>query len=163
VALTKSRDYFELGGFVAIIVSLLLLVYEIRQNTLAVQSTALQQHFAQHTELILGRLDNPALLTSIKNAQKGLDSLTDEDLALYGPYATNVIRNHFVAFELMRTGLLPKSQWRTFQAALGRGLRRSQGDREFWDLRRDEYPKEFQDMVDALVAESKIAEPKRIE
>ena len=163
MASTKSRAYVELGGFVAIIVSLLLLVYEIRQNTLAVQTTALQQHFAQNTELVLAMLDNAELRASVLKGQKGLEALTDEDIGLYGPYAANVMRNHFVAFELMRSGLLPESQWRTFQAALGRSLRRSRGDRELWALRRDEYPKEFQEMVDALVTEAEMAEPKRIE
>ena len=159
----QSRKYVELGGFVALIVSLLLLVYEIRQNTLAVQSTTLQQHFAQHTELILARLNNADLRASTVNGRKGLDGLTDEEIGLYGPYATNVIRNHFIAFELMRSGLLPESQWRTFQAALGRSLRRSRGDRELWALRRDEYPEEFQEMVDRLVADAELAEPKRFE
>ncbi len=163
MASRNSREYFELGGFVAIIVSLLLLGYEIRQNTLAVQSTTLQQHIAQHTQLVLAKLDNSELRASILKGQKGLEALTDTDIGLYGPYATNVMRNHFVAFELMRSGLLPESQWRTFQAALGRSLRRSRGDRELWALRRDEYSEEFQEMVDALVAEAELAEPKRIE
>ena len=46
---------------------------------------------------------------------------------------------------------------------LGRGLRRSRGDRELWALRRGEYPPEFQEMVDALVVEAEKVEPKRIE
>ena len=95
--------------------------------------------------------------------QKGLETLTDEDIGLYGPYATNVIRNYFVGFEHMRSGLLPESQWRTFQAALGRSLRRSRGNRDLWSLRRDEYPREFQDMVDALVTEAEGADPKKLE
>ncbi len=159
----KSREYVELGGFAVIIVSLLLLGYEIRQNTLAVQSTTLQQHLAQHTQLVLAKLDNSELRASILKGQKGLEALTDTDIGLYGPYAANVMRNHFVAFELMRGGLLPEFQWRTFRAALGRSLRRSRGDRELWALRRDEYSEEFQEMVDALIAEAELAEPKRIE
>ncbi len=157
------REYFELGGFVAIVVSLVLLGFEIRQNTLAVQATALQQHFEQNTALVLAKLDNPELRASIIKGSKGLDALTDEEIGLYGPYAANVMRNHFIAFELMRSGLLPESQWRTFQAALGRSLRRNRGYRELWNLRRDEYPEEFRKMADALVAEAEMAEPQRIE
>ena len=71
----KSRESVELGGFAVIIVSLLLLGYEIRQNTLAVQSTTLQQHFAQHTQLILARLDNSELRASVIKGQKGLEAL----------------------------------------------------------------------------------------
>ncbi len=163
MATTKPREYIEVGGFIAIIVSLLLLVYEIRQNTLAVQTTALQQHFAQHTELILARLDNVELRASVLKGQEGLEALSREEMGIFGPYASNAMRNHFVAFELMRSGLLPESQWRTFEAALGRSLRRSRGDRELWVLRRDEFPPEFQEVVDALIIEAESTEPASIE
>ena len=106
MATTKPREYIEVGGFIAIIVSLLLLVYEIRQNTLAVQTTALQQHFAQHTELILARLDNVELRASVLKGQEGLEALSREEMGIFGPYASNAMRNHFVAFELMRSGLM---------------------------------------------------------
>ena len=111
----------------------------------------------------MARLSNAELRATIVKGQKGLETLTDEDIGLYGPYATNVIRNYFVGFEHMRSGLLPESQWRTFQAALGPSLRRSRGNREHWTLRRDEYPREFQDMVDALVTEAEEADPNKFE
>jgi hypothetical protein len=147
------REYAEIAGIVAVVVSLGLVAFEIRQNTLAIQTSALQQHYEQHTALILARLENAELRTAVSNGNDGLAGLSDVDFALYGPYAANTMRSHFIAFELMRTGLLPEEQWRTFQAALGRMLDRSQGDRELWVLRRDEYPEEFRSMVDALVAE----------
>ncbi|MEQ8960456.1 MAG: hypothetical protein RLP02_21460, partial [Coleofasciculus sp. C2-GNP5-27] len=112
------RQTAELVGLAAIIVSLILLVYEIRQNTLSVQSTALQQHFDQHTSLMLARLDNPELRAVSSKATDGLSSLTVEELGLYGPYITNVMRNHFVAFELMQSGILPENQWLTFRESL---------------------------------------------
>lgn len=157
------RESAELVGLIAIVVSLALLGYEIRQNTLAVQATALQQHFEQHTALVFARLDNPDLLASVKKGSGGLNALTSDDLGLYGPYATSIMRNHFVAYELMRSGLLPESQWQTFHAALGRHLGWSLGARELWELRREEYTEEFRTMVDALVAEAQNAEPGALE
>ena len=147
------RQTAELMGIAAIIVSLILLVYEIRQNTLSVQSTALQQHFDQHTSLMLARLDNPELRAVTSKAFDGLSSLTVEELGLYGPYITNVMRNHFVAFELMQSGILPENQWLTFRESLRRGLERSTGEREFWKERRYEYTPEFQDLIDNLVTQ----------
>ena len=152
------RESVELVGLIAIVVSLVLLGYEIRQNTLAVQATALQQHLEQHTVFVLARLDNPDLSLSVHKSREGLDAMTVEDLRLYGPYATNVMRNHFVAYELMRSGLLPESQWRTFRAALRRSLERSLGARELWKLRREEYTEEFRTLVDTFVAEVENAQ-----
>lgn len=148
------RDYAEIAGFVAVVVSLALVAFEIRQNTLAIQTTALQQHYEQHISLILARLENSELRTAISNGQNGLEGLSSTEFDMYGPYAANMMRSHFIAFELMRTGLLPESQWRTYQAALERMLVRSQGDRQLWALRRGEYPNEFRSMVDALIADN---------
>ena len=148
------RDYAEIAGFAAVIVSLALVAFEIRQNTLAIQTTALQQHYEQHTALILARLDNAELRTAVSKSEDGLDGLSREEFGMYGPYAANMMRSHFIAFELMRIGLLPETQWRTFHAALGRMLDRSQGDRELWELRRAEYPEEFRSLVDALITDS---------
>ena len=80
MASEKWREYAEIVGLIAIVVSLLLLGYEIRQNTLAVQATALQQHFEQHTALMLARLDNSDLRASVTKGSKGLDALSVEDI-----------------------------------------------------------------------------------
>jgi len=150
----KLREHIELASLIAIVVSIVLLGYEIRQNTTAVRATALQQHFAQHTSLMLARMDNPELREAIALARNGLDTLENDrsNHVLYVPYAANVMRDHFIAFELMRSGLLPEAQWRTYHAALERHLMGSQGNRDLWQLRRQEYPAEFQTIVDTIVA-----------
>ena len=150
----KLRDHIELASLIAIVVSIVLLGYEIRQNTTAVRATALQQHFAQHTSLMLARMDNPELRNAITLARDGLDALENDQSSLYVPYAANVIRDHFIAYELMRSDLLPEAQWHTYRAALERSLHRSQGSRELWKQRRQEYPDGFRTMVDALVADA---------
>ena len=63
----------------------------------------------------------------------------------------------------MQSGLLPESQWRTFEAALGRAVRRSIGHRELWKLRRDEYSEEFRTMMDTLVATAETTEQSEFE
>ena len=152
------REHIELAGLIAIVISLVLLGYEIRQNTLAVQSSALQQHFEQHTALILARIDSPELQASLERGSKGRDSLTEEDTRVWSAYTASVIRNHFVAYELMRSGLLPESQWRTFHAALGRTFKNSVGARQLWQERRAEYSDEFRAMADALVKKAEMSE-----
>ena len=147
------RGIAELVGLAAIIASLFLVVYEIRQNTISVQSTTLQQHFAQHSSLILARLDNPELLAATVKAADGSSELTIEERRLFGPYTTNVMRNHFIAFELMLSGILPEAQWNTFLESLRRGLERSKGERDYWNDRRGEYTPEFRELVDGLVTQ----------
>jgi hypothetical protein len=158
MAADNLREHIELAGLIAIVISLVLLGYEIRQNTLAVQSSALQQHFEQHTALVLARIDSPELQTSLERGNKGWDALTEEDRRVWSAYTASVIRNHFVAYELMRSGLLPASQWQTFHAALGRTFKNSLGARQLWQERRTEYPDEFRAMADALVKKAEMSE-----
>ena len=151
------RRNIEIGGFLAIVVSLALLVYETRQNTLAVQASALQQHFEQHTALVSAGLGNEKLREVGTKGQSGLEALDNAELNLFVPYNWNVMRSNFVAFELKRSGMLPESQWRTFEAALARRLKRSQGVRELWSIRKNEFTDEYQALVDGIIeSEEKI-------
>lgn len=146
------RNWVEIGGFVAIVVSLVLVVLEIRQNTLAVRISSLQQHLQQHETLVITALENPDLLRIDTLGNAGLDALSEAELAPFILYNWNIIRNNFVAFELLQSGVLPRSQWRTFEAALERRIRRSAGLRDLWAERRGELPAEFRALVDDMVA-----------
>jgi hypothetical protein len=141
----------EVGGFLAIVTSLILLAYETRQNTLAVQASALQQHFEQHTALVSAGLQNEQLRDAQAKGTKGLEDLSGAERNLFIPYSWNIMRSNFVAFELKQSGMLPETQWRTFEAALVRRLKRSQGIRELWTIRKGEFTEEFQALVDGII------------
>ena len=87
----------------------------------------------------------------------GLDAISEHEMAQYGPFVTNQMRNHFAAHELMQTGLLPSGHWQTFAAALERSMYRSNGVRELWAERRDEFPEEFRKLVDGIAARAESA------
>jgi hypothetical protein len=141
----------EIGGFLAIVISLILLAYETRQNTLAIQASALQQHFEQHITLVSAGLQNEQLRDAETKGLSGLEDLGIAETNLFVPYNWNIMRSNIVAFELKRSGMLPESQWRTFEAALARRLRRSQGARELWSIRKKEFTEEFQALVDGMI------------
>ncbi len=141
----------EIGGFVAIVMSLILLAYETRQNTLAVQASALQQHFEQHAALVSAGLENEQLRDADTKGLSGLENLDVSERNLFVPYNWNIMRSNFVAFELKQSGMLPESQWRTFEAALARRIKRSQGVRDLWSIRKKEFTEEFQALVDGII------------
>ena len=160
----------EIISAIAVVLSLIFLAFQIRDgtrqtalNTQAVQATALQQHFQQHTLLSLAQIQNPDLDAVLTKGQDGLAGLSSDERSNFIPFAASEMRNHFVAYELMRSGLLPESQWRTFEAALERLLNRSAGARELWEIRRDEYPEEFRALVDRLTNEAEGIESGGIE
>lgn len=149
------QTYVEIGGFAAIVVSLVLLIYEIRQNTLAVQTNAMQQHLEQHASFVLEALQNENLRDiDTRGTRGGLDVLAEDELGQFVIYNWNLLRNHFVAFELMQTGVLPQSQWLTFEAALERRVSRNKGFRDLWKARREEISEEFRSLVDSMVEQA---------
>ncbi len=148
----------EIISAVAVVLSLIFVAIQIRDgtkqtilNTQAIQATALQQHFEQHSSLALAIITNPGLASVIFKGRAGLSVLSDEEVQIFAPFASNLIRNYFVGYELMRSDILPELQWRTFEASLGRALKRNTGYREFWESRRSDYPDEFRTLVDELV------------
>ena len=124
----------EIISAIAVVLSLIFLAFQIRDgtqqtalNTQAVQATALQQHFQQHTSLILVQLTNPDLDATLTKGQEGLGTLTSDEISNFFPYATAELRNHFVAYELMQSGLLPDYQWEDLRGGTAAGCRA-----EYW-------------------------------
>ncbi len=150
----KLNRWLTLGANFGVLIGLALLVFEIRQNTIAVQTSSVQQHADHHLALVLARLDNPELRALMIDVKDGLAGLPPDD-NLYHPYMGNLFRSHFLAFELMTSGLMPELQWRSFGTSL-KSILRSKGARELWKRRLEnapnDYSEEFNDFVNTYIA-----------
>jgi hypothetical protein len=155
----RLNRWLALAANIGVLVGIVFLAVEIRQNTIAVQTAALQQHFEQHTGLVMARVNNAELRAAFLKTTDGTEMLSAEEEAILAPYIISVIRNHFVAYELRESGLLPDSQWRTFRAALI-GTMRRQFSRDIWrsflGRNPDVYSNEFQEVVDGRKRTLKI-------
>ena len=101
----RLNRWLALAANIGVLVGIVFLAVEIRQNTIAVQTAALQQHFEQHTGLVMARVNNAELRAVFLKATDGTEMLSAEEEAILGPYIISVIRNHFVAYELRESGL----------------------------------------------------------
>ena len=72
---------------------------------------------------------------------------------MFFPYAAQQIRSHFVGFQMMQSGILPKDEWAVFEASLRRTLHRNSGYLGVWEARRQDYPEQFRSVVDGLAEE----------
>lgn len=151
----------EIASAIAVVFSLIFLAIQIRDsteqtalNTEAIQSTALQQHFAQHSEFIFFPISDQnfrAVLT--KARREGMSALNDDERLLFFPFAAQHIRSFFAGYQMMQSGILPEDEWQTFEGALGRTLSRNLGYPDVWAFRRHDYPDDFQQLVDKLIDE----------
>ena len=67
----SRKDAFEFVGLIAIVLSLAVVAYEVRQNTAAVRSAAIQGVSDQATNAISLVVENPELLDAIDAADQG--------------------------------------------------------------------------------------------
>ena len=150
----------EIVSAIAVVLSLVFLAMQIRDsteqtvlNTEAVQSTALQQYFAQHSEFIFFPISDQNFRVVLTKARRGgMSALNDDESLLFFPFAAQHIRSFFVGYQMMQGGLLPEEDWQTFEGALGRTFGRNRGYADVWALRRHDYPEDFQKLVDKFAA-----------
>jgi hypothetical protein len=149
----------EIISAIAVVLSLLFLAVQIRAsteqtvlNTKAVQTAALQQHFSQHSAFILAMLENPEIVATVLKGREDRDALSPEENVVFTAFKANQLRQHFFGYELMKSGLMPTRQWRTFERALEREFGRGSAIIEIWDGNRDDYPSDFQKLVDDIIS-----------
>ena len=151
----------EIVSAFAVVISLVFLAFQVREgasqtalNTKAIRSATLQDYFRQHSDLTLLPTLHPDHQVALLNARKGLEQLSWQDSEIFFPYAVQRIRGFFVGYQMMQSGLLPEEDWLTFERALSRFLNRNVGFVDIWEMRRDDYPADFQELVDGMVESS---------
>lgn len=82
--MTSTKDKLEIAGIVAVIMSLLFLAYEIRQNTdtAAAQAMFELNEAARQTQFL--EATDPNLVPLIIKAEQDFDELTDEERYRFG-------------------------------------------------------------------------------
>jgi len=155
--LQKYALVAEIAGGVAVVIGLIFVGLELRQNTRAQRVTATQ--------------------TLVVDYENAIDNLADADTACIYVLGINGLQNlsgieryrFFVLwFHIFRAaeqlhyysleGMIEPQIWRGFQRQLNE-VSRLPGVREWWNIRRDWFSDDFQRFVDDLVASGTAVEP----
>ena len=113
---TKSKWAAYFGG-VTVVASLLLVAWEIRQNTIALSAQALQELNAMANEILLTAADNDQLSSILEKGDDDLSSLSDAEYRQYWSYSYGLINGLDAAFGFYQKGILSEddfSGWRTY-------------------------------------------------
>ncbi len=108
------RGHFELIGLFAIIVSLILLAYEIRQNTLAVQATAIQDATILGRQQILAVAMDPELARIDKIGDANPADLSPDDAIRYFWYVRSFWHGMQGNYRQWVLGTLPDEEWQYY-------------------------------------------------
>jgi hypothetical protein len=119
--LEKFASIAEIVGGIAVIVTLVLVVLEIRANTDATRALSRQSIAARAEELLLQET-RPELAVVIIKARNG-ELLEGVERSMYSGYFNARLRNAEEAFLQYRDGQLSEEYWLTRSSAAARTLR----------------------------------------
>ena len=146
---TKTfREYAELIGIAALVISLVIVVYELRQNTSALQGTA--------TDAISGRQQfelywSSEMAAVFVKAIKYPEKLTAIESWQLSEWHTSAIAARQSEFSQYRLGLIEESDWQTTEGVI-QSMFSFKWSRDWWEAyRKFPWNDDFKQRVDDLI------------
>jgi hypothetical protein len=165
--LTMLEDLGNLGDFlggIGVVITLLYLAFQIKQNTSQVRQNTKAVSAAAHNNLTENLnlfnetvMANEGVVKVLIKADHGLTNLTEVESMRFLTMSSTMFRSFENIYHHHAAGLLSDEQWRGWRELLVHNIHRSQGHREFWARAKTMYTREFQEMVEAILAEVSVA------
>ena len=140
----KRKDIYEFIGMAAIVLSLVFVIYEVRQNTAAVRSSVIQSVSDQSIHAITIGIENPELLIALDAAIEG--TADDQQLRQINTYYALLLRvqkNRFLQAEIGAIDL---------EVVLRIGAKSTVYDtvafRRYWDTVKSNQPEDFRQFME---------------
>jgi hypothetical protein len=150
-------DLASIGSFVsgvAVAVTLVLLLLQMRQNTRAVRAAASQEHTAAYHSLTTHLIDSSAFANIWRRGIDRFDTLTDDERVSFFAFLSALFR-FFEASRLQwKHGQLDKEHWHNIESNI-RACAPIVGVQEFWKVRGDWHSPEFRLWFESLPRTSK--------
>lgn len=158
MTLSDLADLAEIVGSVAVVVSLVYLAVQVRQNTHSVRSATLQANTALWNSII-STLADPG---SVEAYAAGLTGQKDISPVIYTQFFLHC-RRIFVAFEdqhfQFRQGILDKETYKGYERSISEQFLAFQGFRIWWEQSKNVFSPQFVEYIDDLISRTEAAEP----
>ncbi len=135
---------------VGVILTLVYLGAQIRQNTRAIRRSAYQELLNHIAQVNVKLIEDRSLCELSIKLRSGLDKLEEPDRMRVLAWFGTVFRHYQNAYNLLREGVITQEHWNLLSATIERNLA-STGAREMWDVVRSTFTPEFQAMIDARI------------
>jgi len=146
------KETAEIVGVIAIVLSLVLVAYELRQNTLMMRAQINQSR----TEVAVSEQQATYNSDYIPDIIVKLDSgepLTAQEMLRYGTYLRAFLRNQDNAYWQFRQGLLDENIPRSIRYGVRNVIGGRQISIDVWDGQKSTYTDEFAKFVDDAIAD----------
>ena len=152
-ALMSLSDLASLGSFVsglAILVSLIFVAWQLRQNTEAVRASSSQAHEVELHDVLRPIIENDDVAELFRiGFERGLRALSDNQRVRYMVIMSGISRYYQASWLRWHRGRLDKAQWHSVESNF-RDLFPHAGFQEYWRVRQNWYSPEFRAWVDSL-------------
>jgi hypothetical protein len=140
--LTRLAAIAEIVAAIAVVMSLIFVGREVRQNTAATQAATYQEMIRASNEYLLALASDSALTAIVRGAETDPTSLSDTEMRRYFSYSRVFWRNMDNAFVQHERGVLAEADWEVYR---GIACARSRvNDQSWvWDMHADALSPEF--------------------
>lgn len=142
----------EFVGAFAVVMSLLYVGFQVRQNTRSVNAEMVQSQVDKTNRVSALLIEQPLLADALIRARDGVD-LTSSDEMRIRIFYSMALRNFEAFLSAERLGVLSEQDVAIHVGGIGRSFATRHG-RIWWDNNREDYPKHLVARVDALVADA---------
>ncbi len=138
-------DLASLGSFIsgiAVLISLLFVGFQMRQNTLAIRAAASQAHAANFQQVLTPIIDNAEVAQIWKTGLQDIRALTEEQRVRFIVLVSGNFRFFETAHIQWRRGQLDKAHWEDLEPFI-RQFAQQPGIRTYWQVRGHMHSSEF--------------------
>ena len=157
MTLSDLANLAEIVGGVAVVISLVYLAVQVRQNTHSVRSATLQANTALWNSIISSLADPGA----VQAYAAGLTGDKDISPVTYTQFFLHC-RRIFVAFEdqhfQFRQGILDEDTYRGYERSISRQFLAFPGFRIWWEQSKDVFSPRFVEYLDDLISRTELAD-----
>ena len=152
LTLEQLSSVAEIIGAILIVISLVYVAVQIRQNTMAIRSdTAQSVHDSWGG--VYGRMSiNSELSELMMKGNPGIDGLSESEKAQYISFWMHTMLTWQNAYYQFKTGTLERRLWTTMEKTMLNALLSSPGMRQFWKARKYLFDDDYREYVDSKVS-----------
>ncbi len=140
---------FEIIGILAVVVSLVFVTIELRNNTNAINSQTNQGLAELHSDLMIATMENPELADLWVRGNGDPESLTEVELFRYRRIKDNLFNMWEQAFSSYTNGTLTDELWRGWNNIVTNIC--NKGNQYYWEQIGDGYGVEFTAHVNEMI------------
>lgn len=138
----SSKDLYEKIGIVAIVVSLAIVAYEVRQNTNAIRSTVVHSISQQSFDAVALSIENKDVRDALYASASG--NATPEQKRLVDLAYTALLRIQLNRYLQSDIGVIDRDTVLRIGGSGGGSIYQRSDFREFWERKKSDYNAEFQ-------------------